>query len=197
MKFSKIPKHIWFGLLIPIVLVGLGSWRMYPVYKSYKDRDARDVDLALQSISAVNDMRTWSYGTVHPYWTGDVLGVYTLTGKRSGFVKLLSEADVAPLAPLPHDPVPYHGYFFLALDRDNSTIPPEEYRKVEDKSGRKVLNHDRFGFCAFPSEYDWRHRLTFIVNEDDVVYGIDNGGKPVTEWPPDEELAERFIKTGW
>ena len=39
---------------------------------------------------------------------------------------------------------------------------------------------------------DWRHMLTFIVKQDGNVYSIDNDGKPVTEWPTDKELTERF-----
>ena len=66
-----------------------------------------------------------------------------------------------------------------------------------DKSGRKVHNLTRFAFCAYPAEYDWRHKLTFIINQEQPdynLYSIDNGGKPITEWPTDEELTEQFTR---
>ena len=39
MKLSKIPKHIWLGVLLPLVLVGLGAWRLWPIVEEYREKD--------------------------------------------------------------------------------------------------------------------------------------------------------------
>ena len=35
---------------------------------------------------------------------------------------------------------------------------------------------------------------TLIINDRWKIYRINNGGKPVTEWPTDAELAEKWEK---
>ena len=101
----------------------------------------------------------------------------------------------APLDPKKTPPIPFHGYYFVAIVRDNSTTPPTEYRQDEDDSGRKVSSKSSFSFCAYPAEYDWRHRRTFIIKQDLLVYATNNGGQPVTEWPTDAGLKKRFYVT--
>ena len=39
MKLSKIPKHIWLGVLLPFLLVGLGTWRLWPEFDEYRGSD--------------------------------------------------------------------------------------------------------------------------------------------------------------
>ena len=132
------------------------------------------------------------------YWTADVAGLINWTvdvaGLPKGSSNQLREADAAPLNPIVPKPVPWNGYYFVALKRENSCAPSADYQQERDKSGRKVYNLTRYGFCAYPAEYNWRHRRTFITNEDFLVFSVDNGGKPVTDWPSDAELAERFTE---
>ena len=50
------------------------------------------------------------------------------------------------------------------------------------------------GFCVYPDRYDWRHKHTIISSDNGTIYAVDNGGKPITEWPTAEDLARKFIK---
>ena len=120
---------------------------------------------------------------IDDYWTGDVAGLYDYEGG-------IAEADASPLQEVSNGSRPYDLYFFIAMDADGSENPPIPYRQIKDKDGRKVFNRERFGFCAYPSEYGKKARKTFIVNEKRKVFKIDNGGKPVLRWPTDEELKK-------
>ena len=127
---------------------------------------------------------------IKDYWTADITGLYQ--GGLNLIRRELAEADAAPLNLRVTQPVPFHGYYFVALRRDDSNEDSIEYRQDTDKSGAKVHNFIRFGFCAYPAKYDWRHQRTFIINEHKWVFSVDNGGKPLTVWPPDSEIEERF-----
>ena len=131
---------------------------------------------------------------IKDYWTGDVATLMDLWPDR---FPRIAGADTAPLNALGSKPVPYHGYYFVVLDRDNSTVPSEDYRQDTDKSGRKVHNLSRYGICAYPAEYTWQHQRTFIFDADTGMYSVDNGEQPVFEWPSKAELSEKFIKLEW
>ena len=42
MKRPKIPRHIWMGVVLPLVLVGLIIWRLWPVIEEFRGQDVRD-----------------------------------------------------------------------------------------------------------------------------------------------------------
>ena len=196
MDLSKIPRHIWWGVVLPLILVGLGLWRLWPVLGEYRGADECKALETLCLIAKAEHAFLGKDGDmngVNDFWTGDVGGVFQRGPKlwRPPFIR----ADAAPWKPQGFKPVPFQGYYFVALKRDKSSKPAVDYQEDTDKSGRKVHHLSRFGFCAYPARYDWRHRLTFIINEDSVGYSIDNGGKPLTEWPLKGELAEHF--TAW
>ena len=183
---------------MPLVLVGLGVWRLWPRIEKYRAKDEEAAVIGLKWIASLNlfystqNSSDLEEGSVVEYWTDDVVGVFR--GNLNTRRRTLAEADAAPLTPLIPKPVPFHGYYFLALEREYTDFPPEAYPQDASKSDRKVLNLDGFAICAYPAEYDLRHRRTFIVDQDWIVYSVNNGGKPVTEWPTDAELAERFSK---
>ena len=195
MKLAKIPKHIWWAVFFPLVLVGLGIWRLWPEIEEYRGEDEREAISSLSLVAHVEDsFKRGDHDTngVKDFWTGDVSDLFRLYNSTGNVT--VAEADIAPLTPLVPQPVPWNGYYFVALKRDRSSVPPEEYQQVTDKSGRRVHHLSRFGFCAYPARYDWRHRRTFIINQGWTIFSVNNGGKPVTDWPTDEELADRFTE---
>jgi hypothetical protein len=83
-------------------------------------------------------------------------------------------------------PTPYHGYLFRALARQGKDAAggAKSYI-VKDKMT------DGFAFLAYPAEYRSSGVMTFIVNQDGVVYQKDLGkktealGKSMREYNPD------------
>jgi hypothetical protein len=138
--------------------------------------------------------RDWNH--VNDFWTGDVAGLYYVKSNEEGNEKevhlidpAIAEADVRPLKALVSSPVPYHGYYFIALDEDDAFAGSSERFYKEDTGGTpamgKVHNPSKFGFCAYPANYGVTGRYTFIVNETNTVFRSDNGGQPVTHFPND------------
>jgi hypothetical protein len=68
------------------------------------------------------------------------------------------------------------------------------YGSDTDNTGSAVHNFGSFGFVATPAVYGVTGRMTFIVNEGDSVFGLDNGGAPVLQWPTAEQLVNRSWK---
>ena len=168
-------------------------WRLWPAIEEYRAEDEEHVLSWMRSIPTfenyilINDQ---DGNGVKDYWTGDVTGVWN--NSRYWIPLDVVAADAAPLYPPASGPTPFHGYYYISMERDKSCKPPEEYHQDTADSGRNTHNRSRFGFCAYPVTYNWRHRRTFIVNEGGVVFSVDSGGKPVTAWPTDSELNERF-----
>jgi len=69
-------------------------------------------------------------------------------------------------------PVPYRGYFFHILKGQGANSPGEAKSYIVD--GKMTGG---FAFVAFPAEYRSSGVMTFIVNEDGVVYQKDLGQK--------------------
>ena len=178
MTLKKIPKHIWYGVVLPVVLVGLGTWQLGPRIKSYIEEYEYSATEVLKLLA--RDQETFrdsdrDKNGVQDYWTGDV-----------------ADLLVASHGPSFSGASRFYGYYFITMKLDSSSLPPEVYQQDTDATGREVHHLNRFGFCAYPREYGWRTKHSFIINETNVVFRVNNGGKPVTEWPTDEELAERW-----
>jgi Protein of unknown function (DUF2950) len=83
-------------------------------------------------------------------------------------------------------PTPYHGYFFHALTRQGKDAPGGAKSYIAN--GRMT---EGFAFVAYPAEYRSSGVMTFIVNQDGVVYQKDLGkktealGKAMQEYNPD------------
>jgi len=152
--------------------------------------------------------RDWNH--VNDFWTADVAGLYTL--KQNGqSIKLIelsvaladgapiekgSAADMIPALADFGVPAPKAGYWFRAMEKDNSLQPAELLRV--DTGGTppmgKVHNTSKFGFCAYPAEYGASGLRTFIVNENNTLFWKDTQGEPVLEWPTDAELQADWKK---
>jgi len=69
-------------------------------------------------------------------------------------------------------PVPYRGYFFHILTRQGATSPGGAKNYIVD--GKMT---EGFAFVAYPAEYRSSGVMTFIVNQDGVVYQKDLGNQ--------------------
>ena len=126
---------------------------------------------------------------VRDYWTADVAGLW----QQARLIdREIAEADAKPMDPLVPEPVQFQGYYFVALTNDRSEDPPHVYRQSANDSGAKVYNTRRFGFCAYPAEYGRTGTLTFFINEGLRMIKTDTGGRPMSNWPSDQELSDMF-----
>ena len=171
--------------MLPLVLVGLGIWRLWPEFVEYWVKDEREAMSSLTLVAHVEDsFKRGDHDTngVKDFWTGDVSDLFRLYNSAGNVT--VAEADIAPLTPLVPQPVPWNGYYFVALSKGpDSYHEMHDYQTDTDNSGRKVHSKRRFGFCAYPAEYGLTGNFTFIINEENTVFRIDNGGKPLKDYP--------------
>jgi hypothetical protein len=83
-------------------------------------------------------------------------------------------------------PRPFHGYFYRILTSQGRNAPG---------GAKNYLNHGRmtggFAFVAYPAEYRSSGVMTFIVDQDGIVYQKDLGprtavrAKTMTQYAPD------------
>jgi hypothetical protein len=84
-------------------------------------------------------------------------------------------------------PSPYHGYFFKILKSQGSNAPGGKFDYVVD--GKMVKG---FGLVAYPAQYGVSGIMTFMVNQEGVVYEKDFGpktdelAKAITAYDPDK-----------
>lgn len=170
-----------------IVLVGLASAAMFGTMGLHRWRIRRSIrenegaaQRALQGIADAN-FRFWKMDLdrngVKDYWTGDVATLHEF-----GLIPLgVAQADAAPLKASGSAPIPYHGYFFKVLEKHELGGVAVRY-KLDTDGTRRLVHHEwAFGVCAYPSDFGWSGRRTFIICEQSCIGAVDNGGKPVTE----------------
>jgi hypothetical protein len=84
-------------------------------------------------------------------------------------------------------PKPYHGYLFKILKRQGQNAPGGQYDYVVN--GKMILG---FALLAYPANYGSSGIMTFIINQDDVVYQKDLGkntvkiSESITKYDPDK-----------
>ena len=96
-----------------------------------------------------------------------------------GFSLALAGIDSPPASGSPA-PAPYDGYFFRILTAQGKNAPGGAKNYISD--GKLVLG---FAFLAYPSQYPSSGVMTFIINQDGVVYRKDLG-------PETGNLAQRI-----
>ena len=142
---------------------------------------------------------------VNDFWTADVSGLHRIDA--NGPIKLIDQelalADARPsvapdIAGLLPGVAKEHSSKFVALGK---RTPKAGYWfismvKIQEEKGSPVKydqgngrNTSAFGFCAYPAEHGKTGRFTYIVNEDNVVWRLDAGGKAVEEFPANPERA--------
>jgi hypothetical protein len=153
-----------FVLLLGLAGAGVVGWWMPKracESRASNERNAATNMRALMSAEADFRANDRDRNGVNDFWTGDIAGLY-----KYGLIERgLAEADVAPLVPLVPQPIPYRGYFFKALQQDDSETLPVVYRQDTDQKSGKVHNLGRFGFVAFPAEPGKSGKAMFLINE--------------------------------
>ena len=148
-------------------------WRLWPVLEEYRLAEEREAKAGLHFLLFGYDS-DWTVD-----WDALNLGMDMSSPDPRIHIFWLT-THLSPTSPQPQLVIPkgepYHGYRFLAI------------REVSSPSGT-VQPPTRFFYCAFPATYDWRHRRTFIADQDLRIYGFDNGGKPILKWPEESTLA--------
>lgn len=149
---SKIPKHIWLGVVLPLVLVGLGIWRLGPKIEEYRREDENKAMSSLITLSTYFNPNTAGNSVTTVSWCEwtDRFGFGAVE-----FIELpvsVVNSNEVQLSPLTHGHAPTHGYYFLALDRNNSTNPPRlialcyhasAWRPMEEATQKASEEHDR------------------------------------------------------
>ena len=131
--------------------------------------------------------------------------IFSDAGAHNGLYWKISDGELqSPIGPLVASavvegygkgkaglPTPYHGYFFHVLKRQGKHAP--------DGAKSYVVNGkmtEGFAFAAYPAEYRSSGVMTFIVNQDGVVYQKDLGrktkalGKAMQEYNPDSSWSK-------
>jgi Protein of unknown function (DUF2950) len=106
--------------------------------------------------------------------------------KRSPLGDLVTGAEGRPAGGDRSEPSPFHGYFFKILTAQGASAPggAKDYVANGDMSGG-------FALVAWPAEYDVTGVMTFIVNNDEIVYEKDLGtetaavARAMTRYDPD------------
>jgi hypothetical protein len=170
-----------------VLLLAVGTFVIWPQWRARNlaenERNAATIIKTLCSAEADFRANDRDGNGVNDFWTGDLAGLL-----RFGLIsRAVAEADLRPLVPLVRKPVPYHGYYIIAMVTDESETPIEELRQETDKKSGKVHHRTKFGFCAYPVEYGVTGRNTFIVNENNTVFWRHTYGDPMDHWPSHED----------
>jgi len=83
---------------------------------------------------------------------------------------LVAQARTAGYEPTAVKPIPYHGYYYNILTGQGPSAPGGAYDYVVD--GKMIGG---FAMIAYPAQYGSSGIMTFIVNQDGVVYQKDLG----------------------
>ena len=130
--------------------------------------------------------------------------IYSDEGQHNGLYWKVSDGEPqSPIGPLVASavaegylkgkgttPTPYRGYFFHFLARHGKNADGAKSYIVNGKMT------DGFAFVAYPAEYRSSGVMTFIVNQDGVVYQKDLGketealGKAMQEYNPDSTWSK-------
>ena len=204
-------KHLWIGVGIPLVLVFVGVLRLPAIIDGYREENDRKVIGVLKLLHKVE----YSYAAydadrngLEDFWTGDVADLIDGGSKQEAAMgvgrgsllplpdsRKIAEADAAPIKPRVENPIPLHGYYFIAIERNLTFSEAEQNYKIDtDGSGNKVHNKARFAFCAYPAKYDLTHKFTFVMNKGGYLIVRDNGGEPILEV---DERMEAELKDLW
>jgi hypothetical protein len=197
-----------FLLVLPILILLLAAgfllwWLPARARKRLSENERTAVNMIKTLAWAQADFRANDRdgNGVKDFWTGDVAGLYYVrAGQGAVFPEIrlilreMADADGMPLQARVPEPVPYHGYCFVAMKWDNSETPPSAYALDTDKTSGKVHHPDKFGFCAYPEQYGVTGSRTYILNEGFTIFSGDTRGVPVFAWPSDQQLKSLWSK---
>jgi hypothetical protein len=139
--------------------------------------------------------------------------IFSDEGQHNGLYWKAADGDPqSPIGPLvasavaegyakgqPGPPTPYHGYYYHVLTRQGKNVAGGA--KSYLANGKMT---EGFAFIAYPAEYRSSGVMTFIVNQDGVVYQKDLGkktevlGKEMKEYNPNsswQKAQEQMVET--
>lgn len=176
-------------LPIPIVKAG-DAWRFGT--KAGKEEilnrriganELRTIELLHAYVEAQREYasKDWDGDGVLPY----ALKIRSTPGKKDGLYWKAKEGEgQSPLGPFAAEaaregyagkggsgkPIPYHGYYFRILAAQGKNAPGGRYSYVV--RGKMILG---FAMVAYPASYGASGIMTFVVNQEGVVYQKDLG----------------------
>lgn len=119
------------------------------------------------------------------YWTRDVAGFYALENVAGEMLKYIdvqmAKADADLLAgyatyTAPASAEPKSGYLYRGITTDeNAAAYVDATLAVQPVIAAACTNLSKYGFISFPFDYGRDGVRVFIVNEEGVIYGVDNG----------------------
>jgi hypothetical protein len=192
--------QFWIGSAVLAALaltIGVPQWREHQIAKN--ELEALTVMKYLCSAEADFRANDRDGNKVNDFWTGDVAGLYFLTptGLPLALIpRAVADADATPRQGSGARAIPYHGYYFMALDSDESEDPPVRYGQDTDRKSGKTRNRERFGFCAFPAEPGVTGRTIYIINENNSIRSNRGEMEPPKSWPSDDDLKRRWGRPG-
>lgn len=132
------------------------------------------------------------------YWTKDMTGFYYMKDARGQTLKYIdvnmANADRLGLSAYAQvAPEPKSGYWVRVMKVDEEGQP---YAQDVDGDGKSDTNPAKYGYCAYPAEYGKTGTLTFIVNEEGVVYQKDLGPdakEGVEAWPAADPTTKGWV----
>ncbi len=139
------------------------------------------------------------------YWTRDVAGFYYVqdaSGKVLRYMDVgMAKADRLGLGTYLKDPPqPHRGYWLRAMKTDERGKPYIDgdfpLPRATPVSDRPSTNAAKYAFCAYPTEYGVTGTLTYIVNEEGVVYEKDLGAdakEGCETWPDADPTTKGWV----
>jgi len=188
--------RLWIHLTLGVVLVVVVTAVVIPgLISSNRASNEREASTRLKMLSSAEaDFRANDRDAngVHDFWTGDVSGLYSLkvNGAELRLIeRSQAEADTAPIQGLCWPYRPRQGYFYQAMEADDSA---EGETYFQDTGGTRkmgdVHHRTKFGFVAYP-ESESGGKYTFILNENNTIFRHADLGH-LTRWPDDQGLKK-------
>jgi len=172
---------------VPIPLVNKGGVWFYDteagkqeiLYRRVGRNEISTIRVSLELVAAEKEY----YATQHNEYAQKI---FSDEGQHNGlYWKVSGSEPQSPIGPLVAAAVaegytkgkagpatPYHGYYFHVLTRQGKNAPGDARNYIVN--GKMT---EGFAFVAYPAEYRSSGVMTFIVNEDGVVYEKDLGDK--------------------
>ncbi len=126
---------------------------------------------------------------VKNFYVADLAFLETQIGERARppfhVPEALIRADVGRFGA---EAVPYHGYYFSAMERNSENVPYRDAHRFQ------------YGFTAWPATYRDSGVRTFILDQDGHVWARDHAGGPQVVWPEPNPVARGWVKgvySGW
>lgn len=195
---ERRPRPLWLRFLLifvlPLAIFLVATCVIYPRWhEDVMTSNERSAEFSLRTLSTAEaDYRANDRdgNGINDFWTADV-SEFSRLGILPKYVGL---ADASPHTPLVPKPIPHNGYYFAALEMDDSERPPESYRQDTDRKSGKVHHLQKFGFVAYPATPGFTGRWVFIVNENNSMWYSRDATRMPQAWPSDDELRTQWCR---